>query len=149
VRTEPLSKSGLFIKKGFTLVELMIVIVILVVLVTFAVSAYQGIITTAYKVTLQHDLREFVKMQEIYFAYHRQYFGTAGDYIQGGSRPSGTLVIPEASFVPSEDVRIEITSGNGRSPAGPPCFKAKVSHVKLDVTYEYDFATRQKIERQD
>lgn len=125
MRTEPLSKSGLVIKKGFTLVELMIVIVTLGVLAICAISAFQGIIKTAYKVTIQHDLQEFIKMEEIYFTYNRKYFGTAGDYIQGGAHASGTLVIPEASFVPSEDVRIEITSGNGPAPAGPPALRQR------------------------
>jgi type II secretory pathway pseudopilin PulG len=147
--TGPLSKSGLVTKKGFTLVELIILIVVLVVLSTFAISAFQGIIKTAYKVTIQHDLQKFVDTEEIYFLYNRQYFGTAGDYIQGGAHPSGALVIPGTSFVPSEDVRIEITSGSGQAPAGPPCFKVRVSHAKLNVAYEYDFATRQKIERQN
>jgi prepilin-type N-terminal cleavage/methylation domain-containing protein len=144
-----LSKSDLVTKKGFTLVKLMIVIVIVGVLSMFAIRAFQGIISTAYKVTIRHDLQKFVEMEEIYFTWHRHYFGTAGDYIQGGVHPSGTLVIPDVHFVPSEGVRIEITSGNGQAPAGPPCFTARVSHVKLDVIYEYDFATRQKIERQN
>ena len=143
-----LSKSGLVTKKYFTLIELIIVIVIVGVLSMIAIRAFQGIISTAYKVTIEHDLRQFVEMEEIYFTWHRHYFGKAGDYIQGGTHPSGTLVIPDAHFVPSDGVRVEIISGNGQSPAGPHYLTARVSHVKLDVTYEYDFATRQTIERQ-
>ena len=93
----------------------MIVIVIVGVLSMFAIRAFQGIISTAYKVTIRHDLQKFVEMEEIYFTWHRHYFGTAGDYIQGGAHPSGTLVIPDGQFVPSEGVRIEITSGNGQA----------------------------------
>jgi type IV pilus assembly protein PilE len=144
-----LPKSGIVIKNGFSLVELMCVVIILGVLATFALGAYQGVVRTAYKVTMQHDLQEFVRMQEVYFTFNSRYCGQTGEYIQGGASPAGTLMIPGASFLPSEDVRIEIISGNGQSPAGPPCFKAKVSHVKLNVTYEYDFATRQRMERQD
>jgi hypothetical protein len=114
-----------------------------------AIRAFQGIISKAYEVTIQHDLRKFVEMEEIYFTWHRHYIGKAGDYIQGGDQPSGTLVIPDAHFVPSDGVRIEIISGNGQSPSGPHCLTARASHVKSDITYEYDFATGQKIERQD
>lgn len=149
MHAKTLSKSGLVTKKHFTLFELIIVIVIVGVLSMLAIRAFQGIISKAYKVTIEHDLRQFVEMEEIYFTWNRHYFGKTGDYIQGGIHPSGTLVIPDAHFIPSEGVRVEIISGNGQSPAGPHSFTAKASHVKLDVTYEYDFATRQTIERQN
>jgi prepilin-type N-terminal cleavage/methylation domain-containing protein len=142
------SKSGIVTKKYFTLVELIIVIVIVGVLSMLAIRAFQGIISTAYKVTIEHDLRQFVEMEEIYFTWNRRHFGKTGDYIQGGEHPSGTLVIPDANFVPSDGVRVEIISGNGQSPTGLHCLIARVSHAKLDVIYEYDFATRQTIERQ-
>jgi hypothetical protein len=44
-----------------------VVIVIVGLLLIIAIRAFQGVIARAYKVTIQHDLREFVEMDEIYF----------------------------------------------------------------------------------
>jgi type IV pilus assembly protein PilE len=140
MRMKSLSESALAEEKGFTLIELIVVIAIVAILAGIASSIYQGMINRAYKITLKHDLNNFAKAEENYFIDHASYFGDAGSYIKGGSSPSGTLSPSVLNFSPSDGVKIEITSG-------PPSFKAEASHEKADVAYEYDFVTRQMTER--
>jgi len=144
--TESLSKSGLVTKKGFAHAKLIIVIVTLGVFATLAVRASPGIMRTAYKSAIERDLYDFVKAEDLYFLFYGQYFGTTGDYIQQGDQLSGGLVTPKMPFVPSRDVRVEVTS---TKEGDPKHFMVKVSHAKLDIACEYDFATRQKMEREN
>jgi prepilin-type N-terminal cleavage/methylation domain-containing protein len=140
MQRESLSESAPAGEKGFTLVELIVVIAIVAILVSIAIGGYKKMMSSAYKVTMKHDLQNFVKGQESYLIDHTSYLGNAGDYIQGNPDPSGTLPTSLLNFIPSAEVRIEITSG-------PPAFKAKASHNRTDTTYEFDFVTRQMTER--
>jgi prepilin-type N-terminal cleavage/methylation domain-containing protein len=136
-------------KRGFTFIELLVVLGIISILTGITVGAFHVFTARAYKVTLQHDLQNFAKVQENYTLEHGRYLGAAGDFIQWGRPPSGALAVSGFPFVPSEGVRVEITSGNGENYLGPPPFKATARHVKTNVYYEYDFATRKTTERQD
>jgi prepilin-type N-terminal cleavage/methylation domain-containing protein len=127
--------------RGFTLVELMVVIVIIGILSGIAVSGFQVFVARAYKVTLQHDLQTFVKTQQAYLTEHGRYLGTAGNFILGGRPLSGSLVAPDFPFRPSEGVRVDITSGDGQEVKGPPSFKAAARHPRTKTYYEYDFLT--------
>jgi prepilin-type N-terminal cleavage/methylation domain-containing protein len=133
-------ESALVQKKGFTLIEVIVVVAVLGILTGIAVSSYRVMINRAYKVTLQHDLQSFAKVEEAYFNDHGSYLGVAGDTIQGDDIPTGTLAVPDLPFSPSVGVLIEIISG-------PPSFKARASHSKTDAAYEYDFVTRETTER--
>jgi prepilin-type N-terminal cleavage/methylation domain-containing protein len=67
-------------REGFTLIELMIVIVIIGILATIVVSAYWRVKNRGYEASLQHDLRNAALQQEQYFAAHQIYAGQA-DYL--------------------------------------------------------------------
>ncbi len=134
-------------RKGFTFVELLMVCIIISILAGIGIGAFHVVMAKAYKVTLKHDLQNFVKAQEAYTAEYGRYLGAAGDFIQWGHPPSGTLAVPGFTFTPSEGVRVEITSGDGQTSMGPPVFKAAARHVRSNVYFEYDFSSRITTER--
>ncbi|HVO65904.1 MAG TPA: hypothetical protein VMT12_05400 [Syntrophales bacterium] len=135
---------------GFTLIELVTVIILFFIIVFIAVGAFQIYAKKAYKIIISHDLREFVRAQEDYFIDYNRYFGATGDFIESGHPPNGTLSRPEFRFEPSEGVRIEIISGDGARPYNHDSpFKAEASHKKLKSQYIYDFSTHQTIERDE
>jgi Tfp pilus assembly protein PilE len=134
-------------ERGLTLNQLLITLVILVIIFGVTISVYRELILRAQKITMQHDLQKFVRAEDAYLIDNGYYLGNKGDFIQDGNPPSGTLVVSQLSFVPSEDIRIEITSGSGNNHNGPPPFKAMVKHNHSKVSYEYNFAIRQRTEK--
>lgn len=132
-------------RRGFTLVELMVVCLIISILVAIAIGSFQVVKQNAYKVTLRHDLQNFVKAQEAYSAGHGRYLGAAGDYIAAGKPPTGPLAVAGFIFAPSEGVRVEILSGGGQDDSVP--LRAAVRHLHASSYYEYDFATQKTTEK--
>jgi len=133
-------------RDGFTLVELLIVIVILGILVAMGFLGVRAYTAKAYNITVKHDLLSFVKAQEIYLAEKARYLGTQGDYLKGGSA-TGTLNREELKYSPSPGVRIDIISGDGASPDGPPAFRAEATHDMASLVYVYNFSTHEYTER--
>jgi prepilin-type N-terminal cleavage/methylation domain-containing protein len=136
-------------REGFTFIEVLMVCAIIGILAGIAIGSYQFIKEKAYKVTALHDLQAFAKAQEAYTTDHGRYLGAAGDFIQWGRPPSGTLAVPDFSFVPSDGVRVEITSGDGQDYTGTPPFRATSKHAQSKYYYEYDFAVGKTTERQE
>ncbi|MDO9585549.1 MAG: hypothetical protein Q7I93_03585, partial [Syntrophales bacterium] len=66
------------------MIEIMLVIVIIGILVSIAISGFHFYIKKAYNVTVKHDLKNFVGAQENYYVDNNRYHGSSGDYIQGG-----------------------------------------------------------------
>ncbi|MFZ1242533.1 MAG: type II secretion system protein [Candidatus Saccharimonas sp.] len=61
----PISQTHHTNKRGFTIVELLIVIVVIAILAAISVVAYNGIQNRAYDTTVQSDLRQtYTKIQE-------------------------------------------------------------------------------------
>lgn len=134
-------------KRGFSLIELLVSIIILSMMVGVAIGVFQVLIAKACKITMQHDLRDFVKAQERYRIDHGHYLGTSGDFMEYGRPSSGTLSAKTLSFIPSDGIRIEIISGSGMKFQSPPDFKTLVRHVHSDLAYEYNFTLQQTTER--
>ena len=121
----------------------------LVLIVAIAIVGFKIVVARADRITLQHDLENFVKAQDIFRAEHKHYLGKEGDFIEYGKPPTGKLAVPDLLFSPSEGVIVVITSGDGNNYMGPPAFKAMVKHNRFGHTYEYDFSTRTTTERKN
>jgi hypothetical protein len=134
---------------GFTTTQLTLSILFLVLIVAIAVVGFKLVVAKADRITLQHDIENFVKAQDIFKADHKYYLGNAGDFIAYGKPPKGKLAIPDLLFSPSEGVTVVITAGDGKDYIGPPAFKAMAKHNRSGYTYEYDFSTREITERKN
>ena len=135
--------------KGFTVTQLTTSILMLVLIVVIVIVGFKIFVAKADRITLRHDLENFVKAQNIYMADYKHYLGEAGDFINYGKPPAGKLAVPDLLFAPSEGVIIIITSGNGKNYLGPPVFKAMAKHNRSGYTYEYDFSTGTITERKN
>jgi len=136
-------------KGGFTITQLTVSVLLLVLIIAIAIVGFKIVVARADRITLQHDLENFVKAQDIFRADHKSYLGNAGDFIDYGTPPAGKLAVTELLFSPSEGVTVVITSGDGNNYIGPPAFKAMVKHKRSVYTYEYDFSTRTITERKN
>jgi type II secretory pathway pseudopilin PulG len=136
-------------KEGFTITQLAVSILLLILIVAIAIVGFKIVVAKADRITLQHDLENFVKAQDIFRADNKHYLGKAGDFIKYGKPPAGNLAIPDLLFSPSEGVIVVITSGDGKNYIGPPAFKSMVKHNRSGYTYEYDFSTRTTTERKN
>jgi len=148
-RTKPSMLSRRAGREGFTLVELLMVCMVIAILAGIAIGSFLVVKENAYKVTLRHDLQNFVKAQEAYTTDHGRYLGAAGDFIKWGRPSLGTLAVPDFNFHPSEGVRVEIISGDGQDYGNTPPFVVTAKHALSKIYYEYDFSTRITTERKE
>lgn len=84
-------------QKGFTIVELLIVIVIIGILAALVIAAYNGIQTRANVTTMNADLRSMIKLIELYKADNGIYPQTpngSGGWSYRYGRISGDNFIP-------------------------------------------------------
>lgn len=68
--------SKIRLTKGFTLVELLIVVVIIGILVAVAIPKFSETKGKAYASSLKSDLKNLATQQELYYYQNRQYAGT-------------------------------------------------------------------------
>lgn len=86
---------------GFTIVELLIVIVVIAILATISIVAYNGIQNRANDTAIQSDLNNFAKKVHLAAA-------TTGEFPAGGASRTGTAdsgdstAFPGFSFTPSK-----------------------------------------------
>ncbi len=83
--------------KGFTLIELVIVVVIIGILAAIAIPKYQNIREKAWLAGMKGDLRNLVTAQEAYFVDHVTY----------------ATVLTNVNFTPSPGNTVTITSSAG------------------------------------
>jgi prepilin-type N-terminal cleavage/methylation domain-containing protein len=78
---------------GFTLIELMMVIVIIAILVTIGLNRFWGVKDEGLMSTVKSDLRNLATAQEDYFSMNYTYATVATDLEPGGFRPSPGVII--------------------------------------------------------
>jgi type IV pilus assembly protein PilA len=77
----PLAPGGRAARVGFTLVEILIVVVVISILAALAIPRYQRSRAQSYSATIRSDLRKIVVAEEEFFTNHNRYaspppFGT-------------------------------------------------------------------------
>jgi|TARA_B100001245_G_scaffold9298_1_gene6416 prepilin-type N-terminal cleavage/methylation domain-containing protein len=77
-------------QKGFTIVELLIVVVVIGILAAIVIVAYNGITTSANRVMVASEAKQWVKLFELYRAQNGSLPSLAnGNYCLGTGFPSG------------------------------------------------------------
>jgi prepilin-type N-terminal cleavage/methylation domain-containing protein len=77
---------------GFTLVELLIVIVIVGILVAIAIPQFHYTRERAFTATMKHDLKNLSTAQEAYFIDNQAYSGTLGGLTTGMKLSTGVSI---------------------------------------------------------
>ncbi len=103
-------------KKGVTLIELLIVVVIIGILAAIAIPKFANTKEKAYVATMKSDLRNLATYEESYAA------DSAGQYFSGNGQAQG--------FTPSQNVTVTATAVVG-PPAG---WTAEASHTLTTKT---------------
>lgn len=87
-------------QKGFTIVELLIVIVVIAILAAISVVAYRGIQNRAHNSAIQSDLRQFAQLIEFYRVDHN-------DYPEGGQASGNSTRFPGIAFQPTKEAYLD------------------------------------------
>lgn len=104
------------IGKGFTLIEVLVVLVVLSILSAIAIARYVSTKDAAYVASMKADLRNFALYEQNYL------MDSQGSYFSGNGAAQG--------FVPTPGVTISATSDAGP----PPSWHAVATHDKTSKT---------------
>jgi prepilin-type N-terminal cleavage/methylation domain-containing protein len=102
--------------KGFTLIEVLVVLVVLGVLSGIAIARFENTKDAAYVASMKADLRNFALYEQNYL------MDSQGSYFSGSGSPQG--------FVPTVGVTVAATA----DPGPPPSWHAIASHSKTAKT---------------
>ncbi len=103
-------------KKGFTLIEVLVVMVVLAILSGIAIARYLDTKEAAYVASMKADLRNFALYEQNYL------IESQGSYFSGNGAAQG--------FVPTTGVTITATANAGP----PPSWSATATHNKTTKT---------------
>ena len=87
--------------KGFTIVELLIVIVVIAILATITIVAYNGIQNRANDTAIQSDLNNFAKSIQL-AAIDLDYFPPGGASRSGTTNTGNSTQLPSFKFTPTK-----------------------------------------------
>jgi len=103
-------------KKGFTLIEVLVVLVVLAILSGIAIAKFVSTKESAYVASMKADLRNFALYEQNYL------MDSQGSYFSGNGAGQG--------FVPTVGVTVAATA----DPGPPPSWHAVASHNKTAKT---------------
>lgn len=103
-------------KKGFTLLELIVVILVLGILSAIAISRFVGLKESAYIASMKADLRNFALYEQNYM------MDTGGSYFSGNGAAQGFKQTPGVTIAAVAD------------PGPPPSWSATATHDKTPKT---------------
>ncbi|QQG51100.1 MAG: prepilin-type N-terminal cleavage/methylation domain-containing protein [Candidatus Saccharibacteria bacterium] len=98
--------------RGFTIVELLIVIVVIAILAAITIVAYSGITARANTTKAQTNAVAVQKVAEAYNADTGRYPGLTGDFTTGSTStklPSGVTVVPQSTALTSTSGTTTVT----------------------------------------
>ncbi|MDQ6770568.1 MAG: prepilin-type N-terminal cleavage/methylation domain-containing protein [Gemmatimonadota bacterium] len=111
------------VRRGFTLIELIVVLVVIGIIAAIAIAKFVGVKEAAYIASMKSDLRNF--------ALYEQFYATdnGGNYFAGNGAGEG--------FKPTPDVTVTAIT----DPGPPPSWHATAVHAKTPKTCTIGVAT--------
>jgi len=126
-------------RKGFTLIELMIVCVIIGILAGLAIPKFQRTKSKAYAATMKSDLHNLAAAQEGYFTEKRTYF--TGTVTNDGT---GTITPIGEGYKPSSGVTVTTTGdiGGWSAEASMPSVTTRTCAIFINVAPAAPYKTQ-------
>lgn len=122
-------------KLGFTIVELLVVIVVIGILAAISVVAYNGIQNRANDTAVKNDLTNMAKKIQLNAA-------DTGEFIKGGNASGDSTLLPGFTFAPTKsayttDYNMNLIYCEGSHPSGHKVFRIQ-ARSKSNRTFSYD-----------